>query len=216
MAMEKGKGMKVVISGFSGVGKGTVISRLMERYPGEFYFSVSATTRDPRPGEEHGREYYFLSDEEFRKLIDTDGLMEYARYQDHYYGTPADPVLREQQDGRNVILDIEVEGAFQVKEKYPDTLLLYLVPPDAGTLKQRLTGRKTETEGQIRGRLRRAAEEAEIASRYEGLLINDRLEDCVEQLHACITDPALVPDTYAANLPLVRKLAGELKEMSEN
>lgn len=213
--MEKREGVKVVISGFSGVGKGTVIHRLMERYPGEFCFSVSATTREPRPGEEDGREYYFLNDEEFRKLIEADELMEYAQYQSHYYGTPAVPVLREQKAGRNVILDIEVEGAFQVKAKYPDTLLLYLVPPDVETLKRRLTGRGTETEEQVMGRMRRAAEEAAIAPRYEGLLINDQLENCVEQLYACITTPTLVPDLYAANLPHVRKLEREFKDMLE-
>ena len=135
------RGILVVVSGFSGAGKGTIMKRLLEDYSDSYALSISATTRLPRPGESHGREYFFVSKEEFEEMIEEDALIEYARYVNNYYGTPKDYVFRELEAGRDVILEIEIQGALKVKEAYPDTLLLFVSPPSAGELKDRLMNR---------------------------------------------------------------------------
>ena len=153
------KGVLVVVSGFSGAGKGTLMRALMNRYM-NYALSVSATTRAPREGEEDGREYFFKTREEFEQLIKEDALIEYAQYVGNYYGTPKAYVEKELESGRDVILEIEIQGALKVKEKIPDALLLFVAPPSAGELKRRLVGRGTETPEVIGSRLQRAAEEA--------------------------------------------------------
>ena len=120
------KGILVVVSGFSGAGKGTIMKRLLEEYPENYALSISATTRAPRPGECHGKEYFFVSEETFEKMIQKDALIEYARYVSNYYGTPKEYVLEQLGQGRDVILEIEIQGALKVKEAYPDTLLLFV------------------------------------------------------------------------------------------
>lgn len=152
------KGILVVVSGFSGAGKGTVMKRLMEKYDG-YALSVSATTRKPRPGEEDGREYFFRTRDEFEKLIEEDALLEYARYVENYYGTPRSYVEEQLQAGRNVILEIEIQGAMKIKEKIPEALLVFVTPPTVEELERRLTGRGTETAQVIADRLARAGEE---------------------------------------------------------
>ena len=137
------KGILVVVSGFSGAGKGTVMKRLMEKYD-DYALSVSATTRKPRPGEEDGREYFFRTRDEFEKLIEEDALLEYARYVENYYGTPRSYVEEQLQAGRNVILEIEIQGAMKIKEKIPEALLVFVTPPTVEELERRLTGRGTE------------------------------------------------------------------------
>ena len=122
------KGILVVVSGFSGAGKGTVMKRLMEKYD-DYALSVSATTRNPRPGEEDGREYFFRTRDEFEKLIEEDALLEYAQYVENYYGTPRSYVEEQLQAGRNVILEIEIQGAMKIKEKIPEALLVFVTPP---------------------------------------------------------------------------------------
>ena len=179
------KGILVVVSGFSGAGKGTLMKELLHRYD-NYALSVSATTRNPREGEEHGREYFFLTDGEFEKLIEEDQLIEYARYVNHYYGTPKEYVLEQMEAGKDVILEIEIQGAWKVKEKFPDTLLLFVTPPSAEELRRRLINRGTETMEVIEARLKRAGEEAESMDGYDYLLINDKLEDCVEDMHRLI------------------------------
>ena len=139
------KGILVVVSGFSGAGKGTVMKRLMEKYD-DYALSVSATTRKPRPGEEDGREYFFRTRDEFEKLIEEDALLEYARYVENYYGTPRSYVEEQLQAGRNVILEIEIQGAMKIKEKIPEALLVFVTPPTVEELERRLTGRGTETD----------------------------------------------------------------------
>ena len=134
------KGILVVVSGFSGAGKGTVMKRLMEKYD-DYALSVSATTRKPRPGEEDGREYFFRTRDEFEKLIEEDALLEYARYVENYYGTPRSYVEEQLQAGRNVILEIEIQGAMKIKEKIPEALLVFVTPPTVEELERRLTGR---------------------------------------------------------------------------
>ncbi len=179
------KGILIVISGFSGAGKGTLVKRLIERYDG-YSLSISATTRQPRPGEEDGREYFFLQREQFEQKIAEDGLIEYACYCDNYYGTPRDYVERQLNEGRDVILEIEIQGARKVKQQYGDALLLFVMPPSAAELRRRLVGRGTESEEVIEKRMRRAAAEADGIEEYEYIVVNDDLETCVAQLHEII------------------------------
>lgn len=181
----KHKGILVVVSGFSGAGKGTLMKRLIQDYD-DYALSISATTRAPRPGEEDGREYFFLQREQFEKKIAENGLIEYARYCDNYYGTPREYVEKQLEAGRDVILEIEIQGALKVKKQYPDALLLFVMPPSAEELRRRLTGRGTETEEVIEKRMRRASEEAEGIENYEYIVINDDLDTCVRELHEII------------------------------
>ena len=179
------RGILVVVSGFSGAGKGTLMKRLMEKYD-NYALSVSATTRDPRPGEEHGREYFFHTKKEFEELILEDALIEYAQYVDNYYGTPKAYVEKQLSMGKDVILEIEIQGALKVKKKMPNTLLLFVTPPNAEELKHRLVNRGTESMDVIESRLSRASEEAKGMSEYDYILINDVIEECVDNMHSII------------------------------
>lgn len=203
------KGNLVIISGFSGAGKGTVVKGLMARY-NCYALSVSATTRAPREGEVNGREYFFKTREEFEKMIRQDALYEYAQYVSNYYGTPKAYVQEQLDAGKDVILEIEVQGALKVKEKNPKALLLFVTPPSAEELKKRLQGRGTETEEVINERMRRAADESELMDRYEYLVINDQLEKCVEEVHQLIQRERFRMDQ---NQDMVTKLQNELKAM---
>ncbi len=181
----KERGILAVVSGFSGAGKGTIMKGLMNRYD-NYALSISATTREPREGEVHGREYFFVSEEEFEDMIREDRLIEYARYVDHYYGTPKDYVMSQMEAGKDVILEIEIQGALKVKEKFPETLLIFVAPPSAEELKRRLVNRGTETADVIDARMKRACEEAEQMDHYDYLLINDEIDRCVEELNSLI------------------------------
>lgn len=180
------RGILIVVSGFSGAGKGTLMKELMKRYEETYALSVSATTRNPREGEVDGREYFFKTTEEFEKMIAKEDLIEYAKYVDNYYGTPRTYVEEQLERGRDVILEIEIQGALKVKEKFPETLLLFVTPPSAAELKRRLEGRGTETPEVIASRMKRAREEAEYMDRYDYLIINDDLNECVEEMHQII------------------------------
>lgn len=180
--MEQGK--LAVISGFSGVGKGTVVKKLVAEKGYEL--SISATTRTPREGEQNGREYYFITKEEFESRIAEKDFLEYARYVENYYGTPRSFTMERLEQGRDVILEIEAQGAFKVKEQYEDAILIFMVPPSMEELKTRLTGRGTETEEIIHKRLCRAMEELELARRYDYLIVNDTVEQCMEKLDRLI------------------------------
>ena len=182
----KRKGILIVVSGFSGSGKGTLMKRLLSQYPDTYALSISATTRAPRKGEEHGREYFFISKDEFEKMIVKGELIEYARYVENYYGTPREYVERKLEEGKDVILEIEIQGALKVKKAFPDTLLLFVTPPSAAELKERLVGRGTETMDVIKSRLDRACEEAEGMDSYDYLIVNDDLDTCVEEMHSII------------------------------
>ena len=179
------RGILIVVSGFSGAGKGTIMKEIMRRYD-NYALSISATTRKPRPGEEEGREYFFKTVEEFEKMIAKEELIEYARYVDNYYGTPRAYVEEQLEAGKDVILEIEIQGALKVKENFPQTLLLFVTPPTAGELRERLKGRGTETEDVIDFRMNRAKEEALGMDRYDYLLINDMVDECVEEMHQII------------------------------
>ena len=182
----KEKGILIVVSGFSGSGKGTLMKELLTRYPDTYALSISATTRSPREGEVDGREYFFVSKDEFEKIIAKGELIEYARYVENYYGTPRDYVEKKLEEGRDVILEIEIQGALNVKKMFPDTLLLFVTPPSAEELKRRLVGRGTETMDVIESRMNRACEEAEGMENYDYLIINDSLDKCVEEMHDII------------------------------
>ena len=180
------KGILIVVSGFSGAGKGTLMKALLEKYPENYALSISATTRNPREGEVNGREYFFLTKEEFEKKIANGELIEYAKYVENYYGTPRDYVEEKLNEGKDVILEIEIQGALKVKEVFPDTLLLFVTPPTAAELKGRLVGRGTETMDVIESRMSRACEEAEGMDQYDYLIVNDDLDRCVEEMHRII------------------------------
>ena len=182
----KNRGILTVVSGFSGSGKGTLMKELLKKYPDTYALSISATTRALREGEEDGREYFFISREEFEKMIAKDELIEYARYVENYYGTPRGYVEEQMKQGKDVILEIEIQGALKVKKAFPDTLLLFVTPPSAGELQSRLIGRGTETMDVIRSRMNRACEEAEGMELYDYLIINDDLDACVEEMHSII------------------------------
>ena len=203
------KGIIIVVSGFSGAGKGTLMKELIKKHEG-YALSVSATTRSPRPGEENGREYFFVSNEEFEKLIAENGLIEHAGYVDHYYGTPRKFVEDKLAQGIDVILEIEIQGALQIKEQYPDAVLLFVMPPSALELKNRLVGRGTETEEVISQRLKRAKEEAVGIEKYDYIVINDVLEECVENLHQIIEAAHAAPSRNLDFIDTIRKQLNEL------
>ena len=175
------RGKLIVVSGFSGAGKGTVMKEIMSQYD-NYALSVSATTRAPRPGEIEGISYFYKTEEEFQRMIDNDELIEYAGYVGHFYGTPKEFVEQKLSEGRDVFLEIEIQGAMKIKEKYPDSILMFITPPDAQTLRNRLVNRGTETIDVIEKRLARAAEEAAGVEAYDYIVINDNLQDCVEMV----------------------------------
>ena len=207
----KSRGVLIVLSGFSGAGKGTLVKRLMNDYD-NYALSVSMTTRAPRPGEEHGREYFFVTKEEFEAKIAQDGLLEYANYVGNYYGTPKAYVEEQLAAGKDVILEIEIQGALQVKERFPEALLLFVSAPSAGSLRDRLVGRATETADVIEKRLCRAAEESEGIEKYEYLIINDDLDECVRQTHATIQCAKWSADR---NIDFIEKMRQELNDISK-
>lgn len=203
------KGILVVVSGFSGAGKGTLMKRLMEKYE-NYALSISVTTRPPREGEQDGREYFFRSREEFEEWIEMDRFVEYAEYVDNYYGTPKEYVEERLKAGKDVILEIEIQGALKVKEKLPDTLLLFVSPPSAQELKRRLETRGTETPESIQNRLRRAGEEAKGILGYDYLLINDDLETCTDVMHRIIQSEHY---RMQRSREFAEKIVEELKEL---
>ncbi len=202
------KGSLLVLSGFSGVGKGTAAKRLVEKYG--YSLSVSATTRKPRQGEENGREYFFKTEAEFKNLIDYNGFIEYARYVDNYYGTPRKFVEEELAAGHNVILEIEVQGAFNIKQQYEDALLIFITAPSAQAIKERLIGRGTESEEVIHKRLERAKEESMDMSKYDYIVVNDELEECVDRIHAIVQAKECL---LANNLEFIEETKKGLNEL---
>lgn len=182
------KGTLVVISGFSGAGKGTVSKALVERYG--YSLSISATTRQPREGELDGREYFFKTEEEFVNLIEQDGFIEHAKYVEHRYGTPRKYVEDELAAGHVVILEIEVQGAMNIKRQYPDAVLIFITTPSAQSLKERLIGRGTETQEVVDKRMKRAAEEADSIKEYDYIVVNEfqKLDECTNTIHQIVED----------------------------
>lgn len=205
------KGILIVVSGFSGAGKGTLMNRLIQEYD-SYALSISATTRAPRAGEENGREYFFLNKEEFEKRIDAGGFIEYACYCDNYYGTPKDYVQEQLEAGKNVVLEIEIQGAMKIKKLFPTALLLFVMPPDVAELERRLNGRGTETCEVVDKRIKRAVEEAEGIEGYDYILVNDDLETCVKQLHEIVEAARCAP---YRNEEFIENIRAELKVLAE-
>lgn len=189
---EQGKGILIVLSGFSGAGKGTLVRKLLDTYE-EYTLSVSMTTRSPREGEVDGVHYFFTDRAHFEEQIAGNGLVEYAEYCGNYYGTPRAYVEEQLAAGRHVILEIEIQGALQIKKLFPESLLLFVTPPSAAELARRLKGRGTETDEVIAKRLARAGEEAEGIEAYDYIVINDDLDVCVEELHRIVQAAAAAP-----------------------
>lgn len=182
----KQKGILIVVSGFAGTGKGTIMKGVLSKYSEQYALSVSMTTRNPRPGERHGVEYFFTDKEGFEQKIKEEGLIEYACYCNNYYGTPRDYVEQQLEAGKDVFLEIEIQGALQVKEKFPQTMLVFVLPPSVKELYSRLKGRNTETDEVIRQRMLRAVEESQGIEQYDYILVNDDIDTCVECLHRMI------------------------------
>ncbi len=180
------KGLLIVVSGPSGAGKGTICNEFMKTHP-DCALSVSATTRAPREGEVHGANYFFMSHDEFRKKIENDGFLEHAIFCENYYGTPKDEVMRMIDSGKNVILEIEVQGALQVRSHYPEAVFVFVIPPTLEELEARLRGRGTESDDVIAKRLERAKAEFNYIPKYNYVLVNDTVNDAVARLDAIIT-----------------------------
>lgn len=204
------KGILVVVSGFSGAGKGTLMRRLLAEHGDEYALSISATTRQPRKGEVDGREYFFKTVDEFEKMIANDELIEYANYVGNYYGTPSKYVEQMLEKGKDVILEIEIQGALKVKYKYPKTLLLFVTPPTAEELQRRLIGRGTDSMEVIKTRMHRAIEEAEFMHLYDYLIVNDDLDRCMEEMHTLIKEEHR---RCSRNTEAIERMKEELKHL---
>ncbi len=203
------QGILVVVSGFSGAGKGTLMRALLKKYH-NYALSVSATTRQPREGETDGKDYFFVSQEKFKQMIEEEQLIEYAQYVNHYYGTPKEYVLRQMAEGKDVILEIEIQGALAIKRQFSNALLLFVLPPSAQELKRRLVGRGTESLDVIEARLRRAFDEAEGMDSYDYILVNDDVDACVEDMHELIKAQHL---RVCHNLDFIEQIREELKHV---
>ncbi len=205
------KGIIVIISGFSGAGKGTVMKKLLSEYD-DYALSISATTRAPRPGEAEGREYFFKAVDEFKEMINKDELIEYAQFVGNYYGTPKAYVEQKLNEGKDVILEIDLQGAMIIKEKMPDVTLVFITPPSASELKNRLVGRGTEDMDTINARLKQAVHESAFMDKYDYLLINDDLDTCVSDLRKIIE---VEHDSVKRNIKKINNIREDIKIFSE-
>ena len=208
------RGKLLIISGFSGVGKGTVVKRLLDMYK-NYTVSVSATTRKPREGEVDGKSYFFKTVDEFKTMIDKNEFLEYAQYVNNYYGTPKTYVEQQLSKGNNVILEIEVVGACNVKEIYPDAVMIFIVPPHAKELCNRLTFRGTEAADVIQKRLARAVDESDDVEKYDYIVVNDTIKNCVDTINDIANDNNAVMECckISANLPFIKVIKNDLKNI---
>lgn len=205
------KGNLFIISGFSGSGKGTLVKRLTAKYD-NCKVSVSVTSRAPRVGEVDGKDYHFITHAEFEQMALSGKLLEYAIYVKHGYGTPAGFVDEQVNAGNDVILEIEMQGALQVKSKMPEATLIFITPPSAEELRRRLCARGTETQEVIDARLARAYEESAYMEQYEYILVNDDLDVCTDRLHAIMQT---VRDKVSSNTEFIEQIKTNLKAFEQ-
>ncbi len=206
--MSRKKGRLFVISGPSGTGKGTVCGELLKEIGNEF--SVSMTTREPREGEVHGRDYYFVTREVFLESVEAGNFLEYATVFDNLYGTPKDMVMNRLERGRNVILDIDVQGGLQVKKAMPEAVLIFILPPSLGELRRRLEGRGTETAEKIEKRLGQALNEIKLIGEYDYYIVNENIDEAVALAKSIMAaEAARVPESVK---PLIREYEKESKQ----
>ncbi|HHW66761.1 MAG: guanylate kinase [Epulopiscium sp.] len=202
--MNNNKGIVVIISGPSGSGKGTIVKEMIK--DDKYALSISVTTRSPRVGEEDGVHYFFKSKQEFEEMIHKGELIEWAEFCENYYGTPKSYVEKMLREGKDVILEIEVQGALKVKESNPEAVLIFIVPPSLTELKNRLVGRGTEKEEIIEKRLKRALEELDMIEKYDYLVVNDSIKDAAEKIHTIVEAEHLKANR---NLDLIEKIKME-------
>lgn len=205
------RGVLAVISGFSGAGKGTIMNELIRQYP--YYLSVSATTRQPREGEEDGREYFFHTEEEFEQMIEEGELIEWAKYVGNYYGTPKKAVEQQLAEGKDVLLEIEMQGGMLVKEQFPQAVLIFVTPPSYQELKTRLENRGTESSDEIERRLARARQEAAYMDSYDYILVNDDLSKAVSRVNEILTNEHY---RVSNNRDLIEAIKQELIQQGED
>ena len=205
------KGILTIISGFSGVGKGTLVNNLMNMYD-NYALSISATTRNKREGEVDKVNYFFMTKEEFESKIENNEFLEYANYVGNYYGSPKAYVEEMLNEGKDVLLEIEIQGAMKVKEIMKDALLIFVMPPSAKVLKDRLVGRGTETKEVIDKRLLRAIEESEGIENYDYILVNDNLDESTKRLHDIIN---VQHDASSRNYKFINVIREDIKNFSE-
>ncbi len=206
--MSRKKGNLYVISGPSGTGKGTVCAELLKEIGNEF--SVSMTTREPREGEVDGREYYFVTKEVFIENIEAGNFLEHATVFDNLYGTPKDMVINRLERGRNVILDIDVQGGLQVKKAMPEAVLIFILPPSLAELRRRLEGRGTETAEKVEKRLGQALNEIKLIGEYDYYIVNDNIDEAVAQVKCIMAaEEARVPEAVK---PIIREYENEAKQ----
>ena len=184
--MSASRGLLIVLSGPSGVGKGTVRAAVFANNQFQYVYSVSATTRAQRPGEVDGKDYYFVSREDFETMIQNEDLLEYAEYVGNYYGTPIKKIEENLAAGHDVFLEIEVQGAMKVKERMPEGIFIFLAPPNLEELESRITGRGTDAAHVIQERMATAKEEIELMQHYDYVVVNDQVQHAVDKINAII------------------------------
>lgn len=210
--MDNNQGMVIVLSGFSGAGKGTIMKHLLSEHPTDYFLSISATTRGKREGEEDGREYFFKTREEFEDMIRNHDLLEYASFNQNYYGTPKQYVQQLINEGKDVILEIEVQGALQIRKIFPQALLLFVTPPSGNILKERLEGRGTEEPEVVAQRLAIASRESLLMEQYDYIIVNDDLDRAVHSVHHLIQAEH---ERAMRNTDFINKIQNELSVFSK-
>lgn len=202
-----GRGLLLVLSGPSGVGKGTVRKHIFDHYNNDFDYSISMTTRDKREGEVEGQDYYFRSREAFEQLIESGGLLEYAEYVGNYYGTPLEYVKETLEAGRDVFLEIEVQGALKVRNKMPEAIFIFLSPPNLGELENRITGRGTDSSDMIKKRMKKAVDELKLIQYYDYVVENDDVDKAAQKIRHIIESEHL---KVSRNLGAYTKIIEEM------